>query len=109
MAMFREHAARLAAAVVATEAVVGLDPPQTSLFHVHVPLSSDALEQAGAGLIAEEGVQLFLYARPSSTPHWSAFEISVGENALEFSPDEVASLVRDIIERGRRVDGKTRR
>ncbi|TVT19447.1 threonine aldolase [Amycolatopsis acidiphila] len=100
MAEFREHAIALAAAVNADGAArVFPDPPQTPLFHVHVPAPRAAAERAGEELIAERGVQLFLRARSSPDPSRCSFEVSVGENALEFTPTEVAELVRDLVKR----------
>ncbi|MEV0148363.1 MULTISPECIES: hypothetical protein [unclassified Nonomuraea] len=37
--------------------------------------------------------------RSASEPGRCAFEVSVGENAMEFTPDEVVGLVRDVLAR----------
>jgi hypothetical protein len=45
-----------------------------------------------------EGTQLFLRARTTPDPGRCAVELSIGENALEFAPDEVAALFRRLVE-----------
>lgn len=100
MAEFRDHAIAIAAAVRRDGvARVVPDPPQTPLFHVHLPVPRAAAERAGEELIAERGVQLFLRVRSSPDPSRCAFEVTVGENAVEFGPDEVAGLVRELVKR----------
>ncbi|MDA3628994.1 beta-eliminating lyase-related protein [Saccharopolyspora sp. WRP15-2] len=100
MSEFRDHAVAIAAELNADGTVRAFpDPPQTSLFHVHVPAAKAAVERAGAQMIAEHGTQLFYKVRSSPDPSRCAFEISVGENAMEFSPAEVVELVRDLVER----------
>lgn len=100
MAEFRDHAVALAAAINADGvARVFPDPPQTPLFHVHLPVPRAAAERAGEQLIEEQGVQLFLRVRSSPDPSRCSFEVTVGENALEFSPGEVVALLRELVER----------
>jgi hypothetical protein len=73
------------------------DPPQTPLFHVLVHAPKEALEQAHAQLVEERGVQLFLYARTTTSPRWSRFELTVGENAMAVEVDEVRDLVASLV------------
>jgi threonine aldolase len=104
MAEFREHAISIAAALNADGIVrVVPDPPQTPMFHVHVAAPKAAVERPGELIIAESGTQLFLRVRSSPDPLRSAFEITVGENAMEFSPEEVVELVRDLMKRAERA------
>lgn len=106
MAEFRDHAVAIAAALNTDGTVrVFPDPPQTPLFHVHVPAAKTAVERAGEQLIAEHGTQLFLKVRSSPDPSRSAFETTVGENAMEFSPAEVVELVRQLVSRARADPG----
>ena len=89
MAEFRDHAVAMAAALTEDGTViVHPNPPQTPLFHVHVPRSPAALQRAGEELLAERGVQLFTRAQSQPLPDRSKFEVSIGENALDFTPDE---------------------
>ncbi|WP_431879729.1 threonine aldolase family protein [Amycolatopsis sacchari] len=100
MAEFRDHAVAIAAAVNADGvARVFPDPPQTPLFHVHLPVSRAAAQLAGERMVEERGIQLFLRVRSSPDPSRCSFEVTVGENALEFSPAEVAELVRELVKR----------
>jgi threonine aldolase len=102
MALFRDHAVAIAAALVADGTVAVLpDPPQTPLFHVLLPVGAEAAIRASQDMIAERGVQVLSYARGESLPDRSRFEITVGENAMEFTPDEVVAAIRELVERAR--------
>ena len=102
MPAFREHAIAIAAALTRDgSAAVCPDPPQTPMFHVHLPAPRRAAERAAAAMIAEHGTQLFPRLRSAPDPARSSFEVSVSENAMEFTPDEVAALVRELVERAR--------
>ncbi|KJK40482.1 threonine aldolase [Lentzea aerocolonigenes] len=97
MREFKAHAQALAEAINedgfahTTPAV-----PQTPLFHVHVPMSQQQAQQAAQNLGQETGIKLFLYARSNPDPGRCSFEVSVGINALEFTPREVAELIRGL-------------
>ena len=99
MPAFRDHAVAIAAAINADgTARAWPDPPQTPLFHVHVPVGKATLERAHAALIAQTGVQVFGYARSAPDPGRCSFEVSVGENAMDFAPEEVADLIRQLLD-----------
>ena len=90
MPVFWERAKEIAAALADVPGVeVVPATPQTPLFHVLVHAPKEALEQAHARLVEERGVQLFLYARTTTSPSSSRFELTVGENAMEFEVEEV--------------------
>ena len=94
MPAFWERATELAAAMATVPGIeVVPDPPQTPLFHVLVHASMEALERAHAQLVEERGVELFRYARPTTSPRWSRFELTVGENAMAFEVGEVRELI----------------
>ena len=100
MPAFREHAIAIAAALTADGvARVAPDPPQTPMFHIHLPAPRLAVERAAAAMIADHGTQLIGRVRSSPDPTRSSFEVSVGENAMELSPAEVAALVRELVDR----------
>jgi threonine aldolase len=100
MPAYRDHAIAIATAINADGAALAWpDPPQTPLFHVHLPAAKHAAEGAGAAMLADRGIQLFGRVRSSPDPTTSSFEISVGENAMEFAPDEVAKLIRELLDR----------
>ena len=99
MPAFRDHAIAIAAAINAGGLARTVpDPPQTPMFHVHLPAPREAVERAGATLLAERGVQLYGRVRSVLDPRACAFEITVGENAMDFTPDEVAGLIRELLD-----------
>jgi threonine aldolase len=100
MPAFRDHAVAIGRALAEDGvATVRPDPPQTPLFHVHLPVAPDAADRAGKELIADHGVQLFTRAQTAPLPGQCKFEVSVGENAMAISPAEVAELVRELVTR----------
>ncbi len=102
MAAFRDHAVAIAAALTAGGVADVLpDPPQTPMFHARLPVPAAAAEAASRELLAEQGIHLFTRARPESWPDRCRLEVTVGENAMEFSPDEVAALMSDVVARAR--------
>jgi threonine aldolase len=97
MPLFWERARELAAALTTVPGVeVVPDPPQTPLFHVLVHAPKEALERAHARLIEERGIEVFRYARTTTSPRWSRFELTVGENAMAFDVDQVRDVVADL-------------
>jgi threonine aldolase len=100
MPAFREHAIAIAGAINADGAALAWpDPPQTPIFHVHVPASQDSVERAGARMVAERGMHVFGRTRSAPDPTRCSFEISVGENAMDFTPDEVVALIHELLRR----------
>ena len=98
MPVFSERAKELAAAMGTVPGVeVVPDPPQTPLFHVLVHASKESLERASARLVEECGVEFFRYARTTTSPRWSRFELTVGENAMAFDVDEVRELLTRLV------------
>ncbi|MFI6504025.1 threonine aldolase family protein [Nonomuraea typhae] len=108
MPAYREHAVAVAAAVNADGAArAHPDPPQTPLFHIHLPAPRRAVELAGAQILAEHGIQLWGRVRSNPDPDRCSFEVSVGENAMEFTPGEVVTLIHDVLGRARAQKGVT--
>jgi threonine aldolase len=102
MAAFRDHAIAVAAAINADGTARTVpDLPQTPLFHVHLPIPRRRAEHAAASLLAEHGVQLFRALRTAPDPSSCAFEVTVGESAMELSPQEVVGHIRDLVHRAR--------
>ncbi|MDX3101032.1 threonine aldolase family protein [Nonomuraea angiospora] len=100
MPAYREHAVAIAAAVNADGAARAYpDPPQTPLFHIHLPAPRRAVERAGEEILAEHGVQLWGRVRSATDPGRCSFEISVGDNAMEFAPGEVVALIHEVLAR----------
>ncbi|OLF16330.1 threonine aldolase family protein [Actinophytocola xanthii] len=104
MPAFRDHAVALAEAINADGVARTVpSPPQTPMFHVHLPAAKAAVEAAVEELLAEQGVQLFGRVRSAPDPARCSFEVTVGENGMEFTPAEVAALVRDLVDRATRI------
>jgi threonine aldolase len=103
MSAFRDHAVAVARAIVerGTASVVP-EPPRTPLFHVLLPVDAAAATRARDELIDELGVQVFSYARVESVPNRCRFEITVSENTMEFTPEEVADLIDELVGRALR-------
>jgi threonine aldolase len=100
MPAFRDHAVAIAKAITSRGvALVVPDPPVTPLFHVVLPVDAGAAAAVRDELIAERGVQVFTFVGAEAVPNWCRFEITVSENAMEFTPDEVAELIGEIVRR----------
>jgi hypothetical protein len=100
MTEFRDHAVALAAAINADGVASTMpDPPKTPLFHVHLPAPKAPVERAGAELLAERGIQLYGRVRSSSDNRRCSFEVVVGENAMDFTPEEVVELIGELVKR----------
>jgi threonine aldolase len=97
MAEFRDHARALAEAINEDGfAHTTPETPRTPLFHVHLPMSRQDAQEAAVNLLNDSGIMLLLFARSNPDPSRCSFEISVGITALEFTPREVAELIRGL-------------
>ncbi|WP_367128156.1 low specificity L-threonine aldolase [Saccharothrix sp. HUAS TT1] len=95
MAEFRDHARAIAAAINADGyARTRPEVPQTPLFHVHLPASKDAVAAAAKRILEETGVELPQRPRSSPDPARCSIELTIGVVSLEFTPQEVADLIR---------------
>jgi threonine aldolase len=98
MPQFVEHARALAAALGDLPGVsVAPDPPQTTMFHLHLPGEPQALQERALDLAEEHGVWLFHRVAPSVVPGVCKLELNVGEPALEISPEEATELFAAVL------------
>ncbi|WP_406063929.1 threonine aldolase family protein [Micromonospora sp. NBC_00860] len=96
----REHGVAIAAAINADGVARAFpDPPQTPIFHVHLPIGPDAAMRAADALLAADGVELFGRVRSAPDPDRCSFEVSVGENAMDLAPDEVVTFLHELLRR----------
>jgi threonine aldolase len=103
MAAFRDHAVAVAKALTASGlASVVPDPPQTPLFHILLPLDAEAATRARDELIDDQGVQVFHRVSAEAVPDWCRFEITISENAMDFTPEEVVALIDELTRRALR-------
>jgi threonine aldolase len=101
MPRFLEHGRALAAALRELPGVdVVPDPPQTPLFHLHLRGDRDALWERALDLAEERRVWLFGRLQPSVLPGVHKAELTVGEPALEISPQEAAELIAAVVAAG---------
>jgi threonine aldolase len=95
MAEFRDHAVAVAAAINADGyATTRPRVPQTPLFHVHIPAPKDAVAAAAQRILEESGVELPRHPRSSPDPTRCSIELTMGVLSLDFTPQEVAALIR---------------
>jgi threonine aldolase len=76
------------------------DPPQTPMFHLHLRGDADVLW--GRMLDVAQAQRVWLASRPVPTvvPGVSVVEISIGEPALQITPDEAAGLFAAVVTAG---------
>jgi threonine aldolase len=97
MAEFRDHARAVAAAINADGyARTYPEVPQTPLFHVHVPAPKEAVQAAAKRIHDETGVELPKHPKSSPDPGRCTIELTMGVVSLEFTPREVADLIRQL-------------
>ncbi|GLW12724.1 threonine aldolase [Microtetraspora sp. NBRC 13810] len=102
MPAFREHAIAIAAAINADGvARAQPDPPQTPMFHIHLPAPKARVERAQLAMVADHGTRLFSALRTAPGGYGCSFEVSVGRHTLDFAPDEVVKLLHDLLDRAR--------
>ncbi|MEV0679240.1 beta-eliminating lyase-related protein [Actinosynnema sp. NPDC050436] len=95
MAGFLDHARAIAAAINADGyARTRPEVPQTPLFHVLLPVSREVASAASRRLLEETGIELPTHLRATGVPDRCALELSIGVTADDFTPAEVAELVR---------------
>ena len=98
IAGYVEYARALADALRGVEGVeVVPDPPQAAMFHVHLRGDRERLCEAALALAEERKVFIFGELSATSSPSIHYQELSIGEPALAFTPEETAALYRDIL------------
>ncbi|MEU4233533.1 hypothetical protein AB0F17_55405 [Nonomuraea sp. NPDC026600] len=50
-------------------------------------------------MLAETGIQLYGRVRSGPDPSRCSFEVTVGENAMDFTPREVVTLLHELLKR----------
>ncbi|MEU4745285.1 beta-eliminating lyase-related protein [Actinosynnema sp. NPDC023658] len=97
MAEFRDHARAVAAAINADGyARTRPEVPQTPLFHIDIPASKDAVAAASKRILEETGVELPRRPGTSPDPTRCTIEVTIGVVSLDFTPQEVADLIRQL-------------
>ncbi|MEU4443734.1 beta-eliminating lyase-related protein [Actinosynnema sp. NPDC050801] len=97
MAEFRDHAVAVAAAINADGyATTRPEVPQTPLFHVHIPAPKDTVAAAARRILDETGVELPQRPKATPDPARCSIELTIGVVSLDFTPQEVADLIRQL-------------
>lgn len=100
---YHQQALAIAAALRQVDGVtLKPDPPHAHMAHIYLRGEPDALLDASAELARKERVTLFVSARPSGVPGYATFEMTIGDGAAAFTPDEIAGYFTRIIERAER-------
>ena len=98
MAHYREVARAIAAALAPLEGVeIVPDPPQTNTFHIYLRGTSEHLKARAEVLEKERGIRAFRRLAPTVLPTLWRWEFVVGEATLDFTPAEIAELVRALV------------
>lgn len=98
MPRYAEHARAVAAALGNLERVrVEPEPPQTSMFHLHLEVDPDALRSAARRLAADDGIWTWASSLPTGSPGWRKVEVTVGDATLDISPTEFRDVVARLI------------
>lgn len=97
---YHERALAIADALRQVEGVaIKPDPPHAHMAHIYLRGEPEALLDASAELAREKRVTLFAWLRPSGVPGYAMFEMTIGDGAAAFTPDEIAGYFTRVIER----------
>jgi threonine aldolase len=99
MPVLLQRARTLAAALAPLPGLrVDPDPPHVNLLHLWFDASADAVQDARDTVAAESGCWLFGGVRAADVPHWSRVELSVDDNLLQLTDEQVLPLFRRLCE-----------
>jgi threonine aldolase len=97
MGAYHEHALAIGSALRDVPGVQVLpDPPQTSMMHLLLRIDASDLREAALRLARDEGIWTWPQSWPSP-PGAAEVEFDVGDATLEFTPDEVAEVLRGLL------------
>lgn len=98
MPQYLAHARAIADALRGLDGVaVAPDPPHTSMLHIHLRTTEDALHAATRRLAEEDGVWALTRTWPTDHPGSVVVELVVGDATLDFRPDEVRAIVERLL------------
>ena len=73
------------------------DPPQAALLHVHVRRPLEPLKEAALDVAERHRTFLAGGWQPTEDPAVQKTELSIGVNALDVAPDELAALYAELL------------
>jgi threonine aldolase len=101
MAAYVDHARAIGAALAGIDGIdVVPDPPQVNMMHVYLRTTEADVTAGIRRLAGARGLWAFRGSGSSEIPALRAVELTVGDATLEFTPDEVAEVVRELLPRG---------
>ena len=100
MPKYVEHAGAIAEKLrgVANVEIVP-DPPQTTMMHLHLRVDDKAFMAAARRVAEEQSVFTWPRTAAGASPSTRVVELTVGDATLEFTPDEVAGLLDQLVNR----------
>jgi threonine aldolase len=103
MQAYHDHAMAIGAALKGLDGLeVVPDPPQVSMMHLLLRVEPDAFQEAMFALAERDGIFTWTRSFATDSPHVQAVELDVGDSTLEFSPEEVRSVMERLVEGGSR-------
>ncbi|MDQ2911202.1 MAG: beta-eliminating lyase-related protein, partial [Actinomycetota bacterium] len=103
MPEFVARARELGAALAELASVsVVPDPPQTAMFHLHVRLPLEQLEEAALDL-AERTKTFLGFFRPTEIPDVQRVELTIGAASLEVPVDQALTLWTELLAEAQRA------
>jgi threonine aldolase len=73
------------------------DPPQTTMMHLHIRVEESAFLRAAVRIAEDEGIFTWAGSAPGLTPSTRVIELTVGDATLDFTADEAAALVEQLV------------
>ena len=98
MRAYLDHALAIAAALTDVPSVEVVPyPPVTPMMHLYLQGEAGTLDAALRRLATEQGLWTWTRTARTDLPRCQVVELSVGDATLEFSPEEVAGIVADVV------------
>jgi threonine aldolase len=98
MPQYAQHAQALAVALADIDGVqVVPGPPQTSMMHLHLRTSAEAVVAGVRRMATDEALWTWPGSMASDTPGNRRVELNVGDATLTFAPAQVAEIVRGLL------------
>ncbi|MCA1668498.1 MAG: threonine aldolase [Thermomicrobia bacterium] len=101
---FPHYHARAVAVAKVLQAIPGIavkpDPPQTHMMHVYLHGDPERLTAAALEIAREERIALFRDLRPTDLPHWTMFELSIGDAADALTDEEIRDAFTRVMAAG---------
>lgn len=99
MPKYFEHARAIAERLRGIRSVeIAPDPPQTPMMHLHLRMDETAFLAAAAQMAKKDGIFTWAGTSAGDTPAIRVVEFIVGDATLDFGPDEVAAIIKKLVQ-----------